>query len=176
MSNKKSLLPESIQDVSNLALEKCINEALNFDMSLFMICLPENLSDSALFARAKMLHILGAEGWNDCNTREEKIELINNAIKMHRLKGTVASIKTRLSGTNIEYLNWDKYEGVPNHFKVKVRTKEVINENTASKIIQAINENKRFSSKMDALEIDTVFESGVYLDGYLLMSRKITLK
>lgn len=171
-----SLLPESMRDESNLAIEECINQALSIDMSLFLSCIPENLSDEILFEKAKMFHVLGFEGWQRCQTREDKITLLKNAIKNHRFKGTVKSIKTALSDTNTEYLSWQKYNGLPNHFKIKVYTEKPLHNDSYNKIVQTVNEYKRLSSKMDSIEINTMLKDKLNLNSLMYISRKVIIQ
>ena len=171
-----SLLPENMQDESNLALEQCMNEALTIDMSNFLTTVCENLSDEILFEKAKMFHVLGFEGWQRCSSKEDKVKLLKNAIRNHRFKGTVKSIKTALPDTNIQYLSWQNYNGLPNHFKIKVYTETPLNENSYNKIVQTVKEYKRLSSKMDSIEINTMLKDRLNLNSLIYISRKVLIQ
>lgn len=168
----KSLLPYSMQDDSNLALEACINEALSFDMSKFLICIVDNLSDDILLAKAKQFHVLGVEGWQKCKNRTEKQNLLRNAIRSHRLKGTLKSIKDNIDFTYFEYMPWYEYNGNSNHFKFRLYTENPIDLLTYIKIIDVINEYKRLSTKMDSLEINSLIKDDLIINSSLLVSRK----
>ena len=170
-----SILPYSMQDESNLALENCINQAFDIDMSKFLTCINDNLSDDVLLAKAKMFHTLGNEGWNDCETREDKISLLNNVIRTHRFKGTVYSIRSRLVNVDFEYLAWHQYNGTPNHFKIIMYVDKPVSEETKTKIMQAINEYKRLSSKLDALEIYTMLKDELNMYATVIKERKVII-
>lgn len=171
-----SLLPYAMQDESNLALEECINHALDIDMTNFLTTIVDNLSDAVLYEKAKMFHITGIEGWNDCKTRAERESLVKNAIRIHRSKGTVSSIKSRLNGTVIEYHSWQEYGGIPNHFRIKVLTEEMLDVQTYKKILTAVEEFKRLSSKQDKIEVQTLIKDQLNLNSLLFLSRKLLIK
>ena len=171
-----SLLPNSLQDESNLALEQCINEAFSIDMKRFMTCTPENLSDEILLEEAKMFHVLGFEGWQRCNSKEDKVTLLKNAIKNHRYKGTIYSLKTSLSDTNINYLSWQDYNGKPNHFKIEVYTETPLNKESYLKIVNTVKEYKRLSSKMDSIEIKTMLKSRLNTNSVIIVGRKVIIQ
>ena len=135
-----SLLPYSMQDESNLALEACINEAFSRDMTKFLLYYDENLSDNLLYEKAKIFHTLGLEGWNKCKSREEKITLLKNSIKNHRYKGTIKAVKSVLANTDLEYLSWQNYDGLPNHFKIRVFVQEAISSQIHSDMIESLFE------------------------------------
>jgi P2-related tail formation protein len=172
----KSLLPYSMQDESNLAIEKCINSAFDIDMTKFLLCIPENLSESVLLARANMLHVMGLEGWNECQSREERENLLKNAIKNHRNKGTLSSIKNNLSNIEFEYLNWYEYNGLPNHFKFKMYQEKTLTIDLKNKISQTISEYKRLSSKNDGIEIYITIQDTMDLLSTVIQARKVLIK
>lgn len=171
-----SILPYSMQDESNLALENCINQAFDIDMSKFLTCINDNLSDDVLLAKAKMFHTLGNEGWNDCETREDKISLLNNVIRTHRFKGTVYSIRSRLVNVDLEYLAWHQYNGTPNHFKIIMYVEEAITAQVVQKLSLAVNEYKRFSAKMDELEIYTTLKDRLDINTSVIKARKVVIQ
>lgn len=170
-----SLLPQILQDESNLALENCLNESFNFDFAKIMTCIPNTLSDSVLAELAKQFHVT-SEGWNDCKTREEKINLIKNAIPLHRIKGTVKAIKDCLNIENVDtkYLSWYEYNGIPHHFKLKFSfdgisvTEEIINI-----IRKKIEEFKQLRAKLDITELQNVIKTDVFVTPITLISKKI---
>jgi len=171
-----SLLPYSMQDVSNLALEECINKAFSIDISKIILYLDENLSDTLLYEKAKMFHTLGIEGWNSATTRQEKINLIRNSIRNHRFKGTIKAIKSVLSDNYIEYLKWTDYNGAANHFKIKVFTEEPISSILQYNMAQSVNEYKRLSSKMDAFEINVMIKDQLNLNTVLFQSGRTLIQ
>ncbi len=171
-----SLLPANMQDDSNLALENCMDKAFSeINLKNFITCMPEFLSDEILLEEAKMFHVLGFEGWQRCSSKQEKTTLLRNAIRNHRFKGTVKSIKTSLSDTTIKYLSWQQYDGQPNHFKIKVFTQTPLNSTSYNKILNTITEYKRLSSKMDNIEINTMIQDKLCLNTTILVSRKVII-
>lgn len=170
----KSLLPYSMQDESNLALEACINQAFSIDMTVFLTCIAENLSDSILYEKANQFHVLGAEGWNDCKTREDKINLVKNAIKMHRFKGTISSVKSILND-EFEYLPWHQYSGIPNHFKIRMNVETPVSNETKLKFVKTIQEYKRLSSKMDEFEIYIMLKDRLDINTTIIKARKAVI-
>jgi len=172
-----SLLPQILQDESNLALENCLNESFNFDFAKIMTCIPNTLSDSVLAELAKQFHVT-SEGWNDCKTREEKINLIKNAIPLHRIKGTVKAIKDCLNIENVDtkYLSWYEYNGIPHHFKLKFSfdgisvTEEIINI-----IRKKIEEFKQLRAKLDLIELQNVIKTNIFVTPTIIVSRKIII-
>lgn len=174
MSNK-SLLPYSMQDESNLALEQCINQAFSIDMTKFLTCIVDNLSDEVLYEKAKQFHVLGIEGWKDCKTREDRENIVKNAIRMHRFKATVSSIKTRIN-EEFEYLPWHTYQGIPNHFKIRIYVEEPVSNQTKLRFSQVIQEYKRHSSKMDELEIYTTLKDRLDINTSVIKARKVIIQ
>ncbi|MCD7780410.1 MAG: phage tail protein I [Candidatus Gastranaerophilales bacterium] len=116
-----SLLPKSMQDSNNLALEECIKEAVNVDVKKLMVYPIENANENLLPILAKEFHVLGAEGWNIVSTKKEKQNLIINSIAKHAKKGCINSITEALNTIDIEasILEFWQYAGRPAHFMVE---------------------------------------------------------
>ena len=171
-----SLLPYSMRDESNLALENCINEAFLKDISKFILYYDENLSDKLLYEKAKMFHTLGIEGWNKCKTREDKINLLKNSVKNHRYKGTIKSIKSVLSNTQLEYLSWQNYNGHPNHYKIRVFVEEAISNDLHAEMIESVGEYKRLSSKMDSFETNIMLKTDLNLNTVIFQSKRTLIQ
>ncbi len=170
-----SLLPQILQDESNLALENCLNESFNFGFAKIMTCIPDAVSDSILAELAKQFHVT-SEGWNDCKTREEKINLIKNAIPLHRTKGTVKAIKDCINIENIEakYLPWYKYNGIPHHFKLNfLSDNEPITSEILSIIQKKIEEFKQLRAKLDLIKLQNVVKTNIFVTPITLISKKI---
>ena len=171
-----SILPYSMQDESNLAIEECINKAFSIDILKFLLYCDENLSDELLYEKAKMFHTLGLEGWNKCKTRDEKINLLKNSIKNHRYKGTIKAIKSVLSDKDIKYLSWQDYDGIPNHFKIKIYIQEALGFQIQSDMMEYVTEYKRLSSKMDALELHLMLKTKLNLNSVIFQSKRTLIK
>ncbi len=151
----KSLLPASLQDKNNLALEKCINSALDIDVKKFMKYPVENLSDELLEELARENHIMGFEGWNLAKTRKQKENLIKNSIISHAKKGSIPSIKEALSnlGMEAEIEEYFEYQGRPSHFKVRFLNiyDRSLDKKLEKEIIELINNYKPATRKLDVI-------------------------
>lgn len=151
-----SLLPTNLQDESNLALEECIKQELNIDMKPFMTSILNYVPNSVLPYIAKQYHVTGDEGWNDCTTREEKLDLLSNAVDIHRKKGTVGAVKKAINidGYSATYRHWKEYGGIPHHFKIAIDLNNLgISEELQNSIKKKIEECKQLRAKLDALNI-----------------------
>ena len=117
-----SLLPKSLQDKSNLAIEECIKTALDIDVTKFMVTPVENVSDKLLPVLAKENHIVGVEGWNLAQNRQQKEALIINSIMLHAQKGSKLSIVNALKQLNIEakLQEYWEYQGKIGHFQFEL--------------------------------------------------------
>ena len=152
----KSLLPSSIQDESNLAIEKCVVKALEgIDNTRFMTCVPERLDEEILSYLAESTHVLGYEGWMYAKTFDEKTQLLKNATSLHKKKGTVWAVKKCLDeSANCKYIPWYEYNGIPHHFKLDVTL-----ENSAydwglqRQLTNKISEYKQLRAQLDRYDI-----------------------
>ena len=117
-----SLLPKSIQDKSNIALEECIKQAFDIDVTKFMVTPVQNANDALLPILAKENHILGVEGWNLAANRKQKENLIINSVKLHSEKGSKPSIVNALKQLNIDakIQEWFEYSGKIGHFQFEL--------------------------------------------------------
>ena len=151
----KSLLPVTLQDKNNLALEKCINAALDINIKKFMKYPVENLSDELLEELAHENHILGFEGWNLAQTRKQKENLIKNSLISHAKKGSIPSVKEALAnlGMEAEIEEFFEYQGRPAHFKVRFLNiyDRSLNEKLEKEIIELINNYKPATRKLDVI-------------------------
>lgn len=148
----RSLLPEHMQDKSNLAIEQCMNEAFNIDLKPFMTCLIDYCSEEVLYALAERFSLIG-DGYETSANIEEKRKLIKNAYKIHKLKATVKCIKNLLS-ENITFMSWQEYNGIHNHYKLRVNYYDTaVNRQIIFNLLRKIELNKRLSAKQDGYEI-----------------------
>ena len=170
-----SLLPQILQDETNLALETCINESFNFDFAKIMTGIPDTVNDNVLAELAKQFHV-SSEGWIDCKTREEKINLIKNAIPLHQIKGTKKAIKDCINIENVEakYLPWYEYNGIPHHFKLNFSFDGVsVTEEIINIIHKKIEEFKQLRAKLELAELQNIIKTNIFVTPTILISRKI---
>lgn len=107
-------LDNVIQDVTRWA------DKLNYKLKLDE--LPVEIIDHLLWEN----HITWNEGLLLIETHEQKVELVRNAIELHRTKGTPFAIERVFSllGLNAQLQEWFEYGSDPYHFKVVVRVNE----------------------------------------------------
>ena len=69
-----------------------------------------------------LAHSHQVDFWSMDLTLDEKREIIDFSINLHREKGTPFAVKEVLKRLNIDvkFYEWDKYEGLPYHFKIDV--------------------------------------------------------
>lgn len=146
----KSVLPSFLQDKSNLAIEKCIIKAFEIDLKPFMTAIVDKLPDKILTAKAEAMSLTNGDGWQNCDTRTKKCKAIKKSVAMHRLKGTVKGIKSLLN-SNITYLQWNEYGGIPYHYKLIFKN-EKYTKTDINKILMETQNVKRLSAKMDGYE------------------------
>lgn len=151
-----SLFPKVLQDKSNLALEKVINNVFTFDLKPMMFLFIDHCDERLLAILAKSFHVMGDEGWNYAETLTEKRNLIKNALLIHRYKGTKAALKRVLNILNVtgEINEWFEYKGRPMYFKVLLEIfDKPLNIETETRLISLINEFKNERSKLEAVEV-----------------------
>lgn len=157
-----SLLPQNMQDKTNLAIENCINKTFEVDLKPFLTSVIDKLPDSILYEKAKQFHLLD-EGYSLCPTREEKIRFIKNGIKMHKIKATKKCIKN-LTDETVKYQDWYEYGGFNNHYKILIEPKDVkVDLTKVSEILKKIEKNKRLSAKQDNSDIVNTTQANTYM-------------
>lgn len=145
-----SILPQSMQDESNITLEKCINKALNISLTSFMTSLTDTLSKNVLFLKAQQLSLTDGDGWQNCKTEQDKRDLLKKTLKIHKYKATEKCIQELISNSNtsIKLSNWYNYNGLNSHYQLEC---EADNITAIENLIKNIEQNKRLSSKPDKL-------------------------
>jgi phage tail P2-like protein len=106
----------------------------------------------------QLLDLLGwqfhIEGWELAKTIEEKRNLVKNAIKLHRYKGTPYAIKKVLEALNLEgqVREWFEYKGQPYRFKVEVNSPlRQITPELRDKLLKLIEEYKNERSWLEEI-------------------------
>lgn len=151
-----SLLPQSIKDKNNLALEACMLEGLErIDINKILLCPLNCVKDEILNVLAKEYHITGFEGWNLAKTREQKEGLIDNSIILHSEKGAIKSVQRALKnlGIEAEIEEYFEYQGKPSHFRIKYLNlyDEGYSSELHAQIKELINCYKPATRKLDSI-------------------------
>jgi len=144
------------EKVKNLAkalqqpLDQMLNWAFKINYTLNLDEVDEAILDHLLWEK----HIGWAEGLSLAITRQQKINLIQSAIAIHRRKGTPYAIEKVLEALNLpgEVIEWFQYEGEPYHFKVEVTVSE-LSKDTIFLLRNLIKEYKNTRSWLDFVAI-----------------------
>ena len=114
----------------------------------------ENLDDEILDHLLWEKHITSFEGLELAKTREQKINLIEQSIDLHRIKGTPAAIESVLEVFDLpgEVIEWFKYDGDPFQFIVEVAT-DTVQGDTIKQLTNMINEFKNKRSWLEYVAI-----------------------
>lgn len=91
-------------------------DKINYTMNL------ESLDDAVLDHLLWERHITWSEGLLLVTTRQQKINLIQSSIELHRTKGTPYAIEKVLEAVELkgEVLEWWQYDVAPYHFSVEL--------------------------------------------------------
>lgn len=138
----------------------------------------ENLDDDILEHLLWEKHIGWTEGLTLATTREEKIRLIDNAIELHRIKGTPAAIELifRLLNVDCKLEEWFKYGGEPYHFKIfNIVYDKGLNEDTLKLLIVLVNEFKNVRSTLESIQVTMASSNKTYIGTCSLYGEDITI-
>ncbi len=151
-----SLLPENLQDLSSLTIEKIMKEYLAEDIKPVLILTMNNAPDSFLPFLAEMFHCLGYEGYLGAQTRNEKISIIKKSVYAHKTKGTVFAIKNILKSMNVNarLINWYEYEGRPHSYKLEIGfTNKPVDKEKIHLLLKQIKEYKQLRANPETVII-----------------------
>lgn len=174
-----NLIPERIKDLSNKTLLNCAKEAFNIDLKPFVFFVFDKVDKKFLPLLAEMFHIAGNEGWNLAKTEKQKRELLKNAFKMHKYKGTKKALKDVLKYLDLEgsILEWFDYDGEPYYFKVVLRVFDrTLDEETEDMLLALIYEFKNTRSWLEKIEMYLASKVEVTVFTRLLCGEVITIK
>ena len=104
------LIPAGIKDENSEVFNELIDRLGTIDITPVIIYLIDEVESTALPHLAEQFHVGGLEGWNLCETDEEKRTLIKKAIDLHRYKGTPWAIKEALKA--VGYQDAEIQEGI----------------------------------------------------------------
>ena len=160
-----SLLPCNLQDDSFLALEECIKLSLETDMKAIMISIIDYLPDAVLPYLAEMFS-LTEDGYNSCSTREERLELIKNAVSLHKRKGTIGAVEDLLASYGLICEIWNDYGGIPHHFKIELNAdnKGVNIYEAIEEVLTRLNQYKQLRAKLDEVSFSSLLSKTYYIN------------
>ncbi|MFD0710646.1 phage tail protein I [Paenibacillus sp. GCM10027626] len=106
---------------------------------------------------------------------EQKREIVNNAQRWHRIKGTPTAVEeliTTVFGSG-SVTEWYEYGGQPGYFKVTTSDPEATT-TRAQEFLAAINSAKRLSSWLEAIEISKYDDMPLYFGNAIHKASIIT--
>lgn len=178
------LLPPNLledEDVVAIALAldielKAITKAIEETKILSRIDeLPEPVIDHLLW----QFHVTYEEGAGLATTIEEKKELVKNAIKTHKKKGTKGALKRILNALNMQCLieEWFEYGGQPGEFRIKVLeiSTRGLNEEQLNLIDKLVDAYKNARSIVESIKIYLTSYGKQYLATTMQTGEEITV-
>lgn len=154
------LLPPSIAaDPTMLAAATAIDAELKAAAALIQNALIwsriDSITEPLLSYLAWQLHV---DYWRTDMSNTIKRNTLKKAYRLHRYKGTVASLKEALEimvpgVANVEILQWWEYSGDPYHFRViiDIAGESVLGDQEAI-IAQTIDRYKNLRSELDSID------------------------
>ncbi|ARD47565.1 phage tail protein [Sporosarcina sp. P33] len=144
-------MPDSLlQDPVVFNLAKTISEKLNdFSVVAYKLNYSENLHD---LPESVIDHLLWEahvfqddEGLLLADTLEEKTQLLESSIELHRYKGTPFAVERALEAVNMpgEVTEWFQEKSEPYHFAVELQVNEKINRVESARRLVLHYKNKR---------------------------------
>lgn len=137
----------------------------------------DNICGDALPHLAEQYHITGDEGWLYCQNEDEKRQLIKNAIKLHKYRGTKYGIIHALEVLNLsaDISEWFEYNGEPFFFRVFVDLQDSYTNELEKRIINIINAHKNVRSWLEKLSFYLLQEPQYLIANYILTSEEISI-
>ncbi|NEZ43721.1 phage tail protein I [Paenibacillus alvei] len=172
------LPPNLLEDDNVVASAKAIDQQLQ-QMTQRILKLPvmsrmDELSDE----EADRLAWEFSVGFYDTTLPiEQKRELVRNAIRWHRTKGTPAAVEelvTALFGDG-KVEEWWEYGGSPGYFRVITNNEAVTNER-AQEFLQAVNSVKRLTAMLEKVVLTQTERMQLYFGGALHIGEKMTIR
>lgn len=105
------LLPAGIRDERTRALLELLDRVDDLDLARLLVYRIADVDASALPHLGWQFHVMGIEGWDACQTDEERRALLLRAIELHRFKGTPWAVKEAIKA--VGYLSAEIEEGRP---------------------------------------------------------------
>lgn len=154
----ETLIP--INDENTKAFNELFDRLGTLDLTPVLIYLVDEVEPSALPHLAEQFHIMGFEGWLFGLSDKEKRDLVKNAIKIHKYKGTKFAIRKIFEALNIEgkISEWFEYNGSPFHFKMQILLNNRPYNSTTFEILKGmVEEYKNVRSVLEEINIESQF-------------------
>ena len=167
-----------INDINLKVFDQICEERFSaLDLNVLTIYNIDNLPSDVLPHLAEQYHITGNEGWKFCKNEQEKRELIKNAIKLHKYRGTKYAILKALEVINIKanLLEWFEYGGEPFRFKISLDMSSSYDSELELQIFDLINENKNVRSWLENLSVHLKRDASFTIASFVVTSEEITI-
>jgi len=151
-----------LNDISSKVFDELFARFQDIDTDILLVYLVDTIDSSALVHLADQFHILGYEGWLQCQSDSDKRALIKKAIELHRYKGTKYALVKVLNSLNIsgEIQEWFEYGGDPYHFKIDIFLQNyTYNEKVFESLKKMIDEYKNVRSVLEEISIESQFDT-----------------
>lgn len=156
-ANYQQIFPENLKKYKNLK-----TLAIQFEKSLKKevvseipkLALYENLETQSDKTLTELAYQYSVDNWEEILSREVKINLIKNAIMVHRKKGTKFSIENNLKKLNrpLKVEEWWEYGGAPFTFKITTNVFKSIE--WLDLLLEIIEKYKNCRSIIETIEIN----------------------
>lgn len=173
------LLPTSIRydpeviDIAE-ALDEQVRVAVDEMYKLPLFSRLDELTDEEADELAWQFHV---DFYDPTLPIEQKRELVKNAFKFHRRKGTPAAIEDLISilfgEGKVE--EWFEYGGQPGRFQV-ITNNPAVTQERAEEFYRAIESVNRLSAKLERVILAQSEPLGLYFAGILRMGEKMTVR
>lgn len=146
------LRDEKVVNLAN-SLQKSLDRMLDWADKINYTMNLDKLDDTILEHLLWEKHITWSEGLGLATTREQKINLIRNAVELHRIKGTPYAIELVLESLerDAEIVEWFNYGGNPYHFLIKLNLYDSFEMQDKPQLINMINEMKNVRSWLEKI-------------------------
>ena len=157
--------------------EICAERISAINLDVLNLANIDTMPSDALPHLAEQYHITGDEGWLYCQNEDEKRQLIKNAIKLHKYRGTKYGIIQALEVLNLnaDISEWFEYNGKPFFFKVFVNLQDSYTNELEKRIINIINAHKNVRSWLEKLSFYLLQEPQYLIANYILTSEEISI-
>lgn len=160
------LQPSLRGDARMEALARLIARLSNLPAAIPVVNLFDLVNASALPSLGEQFHVMALEGWNAAISDTARRDLLKQAIRLHRHKGTPWAVRHALEtalSLPTDVREWFSYEGRPFFFRVGVDvTGAVFGPESGTHALELILEYKNVRSWLEYLETRSTHELPVY--------------
>ena len=160
------LQPSLRGDARMEALARLIARLSNLPAAIPVVNLFDLVDASALPSLGEQFHVMGLEGWNAAISDTARRDLLKQAIRLHRHKGTPWAVRHALEtalSLPTDLREWFSYEGRPFFFRVGVDvTGAVFGPESGTHALELILEYKNVRSWLEYLETRSTHELPVH--------------